>query len=86
MFLCQGALLDSVDLEINPPYAWDAEHHPEYCFLEERAEREPLQKEEVGGADGEEEGELEAEEEDVEGGVDARGRRGDGEEGGYSGA
>ncbi len=60
-----GPFSDSVNLEIDPPHAWDAEDGPQAGFLAEGADEEPLKDDEVAEGDGEEEGKAEEEEEDV---------------------
>lgn len=87
----EAAALDAVDLQVDPPDAWDGEEQPEDAFLEGGRDREDLEEEEVGEGDGEDGDEAEGEEEGEEEGVDgrpeeARGRRGDGEEGRDGGA
>lgn len=81
VLLRQRALLDAVDLQVDPPDARDAQNHPQDGLFIQRAQREPLQHQEVGGRNGDEEGQFEEEQHDVGGEVDAGGRRGDGEEG-----
>ena len=86
MLLRQRALLDSIDAQIYPPYARYPQYHPQYCFLRQRPERKPLEKEKVCDGHSDEERQLEKEEKYADREVYSSGLRGGRKEWGNAGS
>jgi hypothetical protein len=71
----------AVNLQINPPDTRHAQDTPEGRLLAQRANRKPLENEEVADDDEDEEREAEAEEEESQGRLQAEGLGWDGQKG-----
>lgn len=69
--------LNAIDLKINPPYAWNAQHYPQGGLFAQGSDGQPLEHTKVGEKRGYKKRQPHTEEEDVEWKVHARGLGGD---------